>query len=458
VSDETGDASDAWEQFKTSASENGETNPKRVFSDDTLNLLSLVPLTTGASPIAPTVTVLSPDAPSTSPRPIAEHRRSVSASASVSGPSSVNASAGPSAISPSKSPVDALLSSAHSKATVTSSWTFTDWAEFQSLGFTESSSAPGLAATLRETDPDVEVTKPPSPRPASPGLGLSRNLSRKSSLKRPGSPASKKGMPRLSLDIPSSAASTTGYQTVRAATPPPADEPKPRTTQVLPVQLDEAFVDAWADALTDPVSAQWPQFVLAQLKAPLRIPNASQGNEIEWVVLERTFTRPAPPPRPAAASTPALSPSSSTSPTPAKSTASPRPSAGAERMSSTFSATKRRFGFFSRTLSGQEKKEKEGKKDKGKDKRAKSPVGARVGEMGEILQEEPEESKPKDDKKGLGISDVATAAAGVTAAAGAAAAAATVGSGKLDPAAVYRSLFGIFECILTRYTDPIAVG
>jgi hypothetical protein len=373
-----GDTVSAWEALKAAARENGEPSPAHVFTDETLNLLSLVPLTSESAHPALTVTVLSPHAPS--PALSAERTQSSGSANPPRSSLSVDASSGASSASPGKSPVDALLHGARGQPTVTSAFSFTDWTEFQSLGFAESASAPGLAATLREADPYVEVTQPPSPVPArsaSPAGGvLGRTLSRRGSGKRTGSPGAKK-TPRLSLDIGASeggSASASVAGTPRTATPAPAtaEEPKPRTTQVTAVQLDEAFVDAWADALTDPASAHGPQFVLAQLKAPL-------AGGASWVVLERTFTRPAPPPR-------ALATGSTTPPSAQRKTAvaaSPRPSLSNERASS--ASGKRRFGLFGRSLSGDKEKERAGK---GKEReRARSPIAERVGEMGEILED-----------------------------------------------------------------------
>jgi hypothetical protein len=463
-------ASEAWESAKAAAREDGAeatARAKLVFTEDTLNILSLVPLTNSTVPqSALTVKVLSSDAPSTSPRPVPEHRRSASVGGTTTGPSfdATSASASPSP----KSPVDALLHS-HSKATVTSSWTFTDWADFQSLGFSESTSTPDLAHTLRETDPDVEVT---TPRPLVPSpLGLT--LSRRSSGKRPTSPSGKKPMPRLSLDIPRDSGSGVTSSAASGITPvprpatPPAEEVKPRTVAVAPVQLDEAFLDFWADALADPVSAAWPQFVLAQLRKPvvLRLTDdeglTEREERVEWVVLERTFTRPTPKPR---APIPTYSPSAAVAagegftllpPSPTATgqktgsssgknsvAPSPRPSIAGDRMSSTLSATKRRLGFFTRTLSGQDKKEKgedkkkdkkdkEGsKKGKGKEDKDKGPT--RVGEMGEIVHEDPEE-EAKETNSNVNLGETAKAAlvgAGAAVLSGVAAVTAAVGSSR----------------------------
>jgi hypothetical protein len=386
-----GEASDAWERVRAGAREDGgEPSARRAFADETLNLLSLVPLTSESAPstTALTVTVVSPVAAAA---PAVERVRS---GASTDAPRS------DAALRP-KPSVDALLHPTQGPASVTSALTFTDWTEFQALGFAESGSVPALAATLREADPDVEVTHPSS----STGV-LARTLSRKGSAKRPTSPGAKRA-PRLSVDIPAGGAPSAATSSAPTPTPAPVDEPRPRTTQVVPVQLDEAFVDAWADAITDPsAGVPGPQFVVARLRAP-----APDGPS--WVVLERTFSRPTPvaTPRPVAAAA---------SPAPVSRRSSERPGSTASANAS--ASGKRRFGLFGRSIS------EKGEKGKGREReRTRSPV---VGEMGEVLAEEPEEPKAT---KGL-----AGAVAAVTSAAGAAVAA-VVGTGKTDAAQVRTS-------------------
>ncbi|KZT00397.1 uncharacterized protein LAESUDRAFT_625829, partial [Laetiporus sulphureus 93-53] len=61
------------------------------------------------------------------------------------------------------------------------------------------------------------------------------------------------------------------------------------------IQLDEAFVDFWSDALLDPIASDWPIFVVCQLK-PLKDVEAG-GRPISWLVLEQVFTRPASSPK-----------------------------------------------------------------------------------------------------------------------------------------------------------------
>jgi len=161
-------------------------------------------------------------------------------------------------------------------------------------------------------------------------------------------------------------------------------------------QLDEAFVDFWSDALLDPIASDWPNFVVCQLK-PLAGVEVG-GKPITWLVLEQVFTRPPPPPEP-----------QPVSPTLSNRASSPRPSLRSNvsaRKSSTFSATRKRFTFFSQSptvgLDSQLATRK---------KSAKSP---RIGEMGEILAEEPESKAPEtprkdtqpEEPKGLGLTGV----------------------------------------------------
>ena len=58
-----------------------------------------------------------------------------------------------------------------------------------------------------------------------------------------------------------------------------------KATVVGLTKIDEAFVDFWSDGLTDPIAADWPNFVLCRLKPLPDMP-------AQWLVIEQTFTRP----------------------------------------------------------------------------------------------------------------------------------------------------------------------
>lgn len=67
------------------------------------------------------------------------------------------------------------------------------------------------------------------------------------------------------------------------------------------IELDEAFVDTWADTLLDNqavgVPQAWPNFALFQLKTPRVAGDVNGGEAIEWLVVEQHVCT-TPPPRP----------------------------------------------------------------------------------------------------------------------------------------------------------------
>lgn len=267
--------------------------------------------------------------------------------------------------------------------TTESSWTLGDWKDFSTTGFGASSGPPQLASTL--LDSDIERTVPPASPTSSSGL-----LRRKSSKRGTSTPPGARGKtPKLSLDIPHASVTRAPLPTTAGASTT-VTTAQTNIKAVKRVLVDEAFVDFWADALTDPiVTAQWPQFALCRLRTPLLLPSADSDIEerAEWLVLERTYSLPPlplpPAPVPEASSTPGDStPASATDDNHTRSRAtSPRPSIEGKRVSSALSATKKRFSLFSRTSSsGGEKVGKVGK----------SAKSSNIGELGEVLAEEEE--------------------------------------------------------------------
>ncbi|KAF8331994.1 uncharacterized protein EI90DRAFT_3123081 [Cantharellus anzutake] len=72
-------------------------------------------------------------------------------------------------------------------------------------------------------------------------------------------------------------------------------------------QIDEAFIDTWADTLLDPSTAKkWPDFGLFQLK--------EKRSEVEWVIVERTVAPRPKTPEPVEESPRAVSPGPSVAP------------------------------------------------------------------------------------------------------------------------------------------------
>ncbi|KIY42969.1 hypothetical protein FISHEDRAFT_24557, partial [Fistulina hepatica ATCC 64428] len=59
------------------------------------------------------------------------------------------------------------------------------------------------------------------------------------------------------------------------------------------IEIDEAFPDFWSDSLLDPIAEDWPIFVVCRLK---------DATDVQWLVIERSFSRYTPPvPSPPAA-------------------------------------------------------------------------------------------------------------------------------------------------------------
>jgi len=50
-------------------------------------------------------------------------------------------------------------------------------------------------------------------------------------------------------------------------------------------QVNEAFIDFWSDAITDPITENWPSFVICGLK-PLPAVEA-----VYWLIVEQTYVR-----------------------------------------------------------------------------------------------------------------------------------------------------------------------
>lgn len=253
-----------------------------------------------------------------------------------------------------------------------------DWAEFSSAGFGETTISQDFASTL--LDKDVEVTEPP----------IQRKPSKQKQNKTTVAPVE----PSLPVPDPK-------------PTPRHPEGPKLILAATEVVQLDEAFIDFWRDAVVDPISNNWPKFVVGELKHPLTPRSTSTSSEdgekmtpgspINWIIIEERFRR-LPPPTPIIPhETSATTSGLRVPPSPLKRTSSPRPSFG-EKKSSSLSATLKRFTLFgsskddlttddtSSTVGGSGRKDTSGGRKKFGT--GKSPM---IGEMGEtVLSEEPE--------------------------------------------------------------------
>lgn len=252
-----------------------------------------------------------------------------------------------------------------------------DWAEFSSAGFGETTIVQNFASTL--LDKDVEVTEP-----------IQRKPSKQRQIKNPVS--------SVESNYPS--------PNPKAA-PEESESPKLVLVATEIVQLDEAFIDFWRDAVADPVSSDWPKFVIGELKHPLNprslsTPSeggekASSGSPISWIIIEEKFRKTTPPPTPMV-SHEALPTSGGlkAAVVPPKRSSSPRPSFG-EKKSSSLSATLKRFSIFggsrddvtedvSSVASGSNKKDS----FSGKKKRSGIVKSTKVGDVGEEPEPIPE--------------------------------------------------------------------
>ena len=248
-----------------------------------------------------------------------------------------------------------------------------DWGDFSSLGFGESALGKDFASTLM--DNDLEVTEPPLVR-------------RKSSRRKASSP------PRAQPDALANSC-TVSLQT--------------KCASVKVVQIDEAFIDFWSDALLDPISSNFPSFVVCQLKPVAGL--EANGKQLGWLVVEQVFTRPPPPPVPEP-SAPVL----------LQRPASPRPSVRSNissRKSATFSSAKKRFTLFS-------SKETINSLDSKLAARKKTGKTPKIGEMGEILTEEPETQQSTEEEQKPELQSKAPEPSSAEVATGVAAAAAIV--------------------------------
>ncbi|KAE9408902.1 hypothetical protein BT96DRAFT_913603 [Gymnopus androsaceus JB14] len=247
-----------------------------------------------------------------------------------------------------------------------------DWTSFSTSGFLETSPlTTPLAETLLDSK-DTEVT--------SPSVTPSRKGSRKSA----------KSPSRRSLDVlpPISIPpfAIIGSQLQKSAsTSNVASKTNSRVTKAELIKIDEGFIDFWNDSLLDPITdvETWPDSsVVPELESGER----AQAKKVEWMVVEQEYIKPTPQSPPSLPVSPtvqsATSPTTveSTSQSPSKRASSPRPS-----LSSSVNTSMKRFSFWSSS-----------KKDKGESSPTKKKKGkdVKVGEMGEILTEEPKSASP----------------------------------------------------------------
>lgn len=340
---ETFEHVELWNALKTAATEIASTSSAagaqdgpqfgRVFVDETIHLLATTSRNASSPIMSPTLEVASPVPRRSSPfNKILDRSKDKAAHGNGNG------------------------NSATSPVSTVSSPIISDWAQFSTSGFGETNTVTPLAATLLDTDKDVEITEPLVSPKSSKRWGRSRSGQRSAN---------------------SCETST--------------KEPAVLSTKLASVhmtQVDEAFIDFWSDAIADPITENWPSFVICGLK-PLPANEA-----VSWLIVEQTYVRLQPPqPRP-------------TSPE-RRGRTSPRPSFRSD-ISGTFAATRKRFSF----LSGASKTNLTVKKGV----MGKSP---KVGELGEILPEEEERfdtpTAMTSVSEGIGLGIAATATVGAIA-------------------------------------------
>jgi hypothetical protein len=298
-----------------------------VFSDETIRLLSLIP-----------VDVSDKDKPAPSfilQSPISTGRpRSFSLPDTPLSPVQSDRGRPP---PPRPAHVVPSLTASNSTAPTTASPdTPADWLQFSSNGFGTITGLGDLAEKL--WDNDVEVTVPP----AAP-------LSRKSSRR-----AQSRHSRHSSLD---------SARTPVAPLPTIPAILISKTTLVAKVKLDEAFIDFWADSLLDPILKHSPRFVLCQLK-PSSLASTSTSPTPAWLVIEQRLVPVVP------VAPPVKEEVEVTIPPARPRASSPRPESS--RLSSAFSIASKRFTFFT------------GGSSEPKSPREKTTRLPHVGEFGEV--------------------------------------------------------------------------
>jgi hypothetical protein len=355
-----------------------------VFSDETIRLLSLIPVdVSDKDKLAPTFMLQSPISSS----------RSRSFSIPETPISPVRTDRGRSPPSRHAHVAPSLTANSSTAPTTASPETPTDWLQFSSNGFGTIPGSRDLVGTL--WDNDVEVTTPP-PAPLS-RISSPRAHSRHSRHSR-----------HSSLDS--------------ARTPVPHLPTLPathtsKTTLIEKVKLDEAFIDFWTDSLLDAVLKHWPRFVLCQLR-PLPSPAMPAASTPAWLVIEQRFVRVVPVASPVKEEVEVTVPPARPRPRPSS------PRSESSRLSSAFSIASKRFTFFTGGSSDPKSP---------KEKTARLP---QVGEFGEGTEEtgedatkaveRPEEARAKGSADQGAAAAVTTVGATVLAVAGAATAAAAI--------------------------------
>ena len=342
-----------WEQIKDKRDNSGSDSPRsdgpdfaRVFADDTIRFLSLLP-DESTEPGSPTYSLFK----KTRKRSLSLNDQDLPVPSS---PPNNNGTAWHANVSTDPAKVTTI--------TPTNRPGTRDWMQFSTSGFAESGTlGTRLAATLM--DKDLEISAPPVSPSKQSRFATSPTASRRSMESHSGPKNTTTKEEQLTSSI--------------------------KVAQFSSVQIDEAFIDFWGDALTDPISCNWPPFVLCKLKSDLGIKTKS-GKTVDWLVIARSYIKPAiPEPQ---------SPDGMAE-YGGRRTTSPRPSVASQ---GTFSSAKKRFSIFntgSRTSLDKRFpvpiRKKANSLNNATKNLGKSPSSVRVGEMGEVLREEDERESPK---------------------------------------------------------------
>jgi hypothetical protein len=234
-----------WEELKkaslaneasSSPSPEGYSAFNRIFAAETMRLLSLIPTDRPyEEPTSPVFTLLP------------EREKATNGDA-------VNPVSGSAMKTPSTE--QASIASPTTDVAMTA-----DWAQFSTSGFIDATPVhQALAATLFDTD--VEKTEPPtSPR---------RQTKKRKAATSP--PRGRRSTPHTKPTSTSPSPRPDIEESFKVTT---------KSTSVTVIQLDEAFIDFWSDALLDPISRDWPNFVICKLKNPI----TSLEKPIEWLVI-----------------------------------------------------------------------------------------------------------------------------------------------------------------------------
>lgn len=242
-----------WEKIRNASNESpgGLPGLGQVFADESIRYLALVP----------------------GDHPLKRVASSTLSTPKIPGPRRYVSSPGPSeTVSHDRAPI--LAANGHRGpplllSTAAKSVMPTDWAQFSSAGFSNDSAPLPLASTL--FGQDVEKTNPPL-----------RKASRHSMISRSPSEIHK------SADV--------AYHR-RASNPSRSETPITFASRSYPlsvVEIDEAFIEFWVDALLDPIASMWRRFIICKLRSSVCELTVDE-KPVEYVVVEQvSISKPAP--------------------------------------------------------------------------------------------------------------------------------------------------------------------